>query len=65
MAIANRIARAIYCILKDEALQYKDLGSKHVIDEAKQIRNLIGKLKSYGVDVNLITNEKIEAIVTI
>ncbi len=61
VAIANRMARAIYCILSGENICYKELGSNRVINEEKKIKNLINQLKSLGVQVNHHTEEKIEA----
>jgi hypothetical protein len=61
VAIANRMARAIYCILAGSEIRYKELGSQHVVDEQKQIKNLVNRLKSLGVEVNLHTHEVIDA----
>lgn len=65
VAIANRIARSIYCILSDQNLRFKDLGSHHVIDEQKQIKYHLEKLKKLGAEINMITKEKIEAVINI
>ncbi len=59
------MARAIYCILARREICYKELGSRHVIDEEKQIKNLVTKLRSLGVEVNMHTHEKVEAKVRI
>ena len=65
VAIANRMARAIYCILAGEEIRYKELGTARVVDEGKKIKNLINQLKSMGVEVNHYTKEKIEAVVKV
>jgi hypothetical protein len=65
IAIANCMARAIYCILAGEDIYYRELGSQRVHNEEKQIKNLINRLKSLGVQVNHHTEEKIEAKVLV
>jgi hypothetical protein len=65
VAIANRIARSIFCILSDQNLRFKDLGSRRVIDEEKQVKYHLEKLKKLGAEVNLITKEKIDIVVNI
>jgi len=65
VAIANRIARTIFCLLSDPNLRFKDLGSHRVIDEEKQIKYHVEKLKKLGADINMITKEKIEAVINI
>jgi hypothetical protein len=51
VAIANRMARAIYFIIK-EGCRFKDLGSTRADTKNQQIRRAVNKLKSLGVDVN-------------
>lgn len=51
MAIANRIARAVYHIIKD-GCEFKDIGAVRVETKDQQIKRTINKLKSLGVDVN-------------
>lgn len=65
VAIANRIARSIYCLLSDPKINFKDLGSHYVIDEKKQVQYHLEKLKKLGIDINIVTVEKIEAVVNI
>lgn len=65
VAIANRLARSIFYILSDKNLRYKELGSHHVIDEQRQIKHHIAKLVNLGIEVNLVTKEKIEAVANI
>ena len=59
------MARAIYVILKNRDICYQELGSRHVIDEEKQIKNLVTRLRSLGVEVNMHTHEKVEAKIRI
>lgn len=51
VAIANRLARVIYHIIKDKNARYKDLGQNRVDTTEQQIRRNIAKLKSLGVQV--------------
>lgn len=48
-------------MLNDSSLIYKDPGLPKVKTPEKQIRNLLGKLKNLGVNVEYYTNEKIVA----
>lgn len=57
VAIANRIARAVYHVIQGE--KYKDLGYLRVETQEHRIRRLITKLKSEGVDVQYHTHQKI------
>lgn len=59
VAIANRIARAIYHILKHKK-KYKDLGAHRAeASHDHQVKRLLGKLKALGVDVNFHYEQKI------
>lgn len=59
VAIANRLARAIYHILKDKQ-KYKDLGAHRAeASDDHQIKRLLGKLKAMGVSVNFHYEQKI------
>ena len=63
MAIANRLARAIYKVLGGES--YKDLGYMRGDPVEKQIEGLVRKLKSLGVDIHhenhqMITRRKVK-----
>jgi len=49
VAIANRLARAIYKVLGGQS--YKDLGYMRGDPVEKQIEVLVRKLKSLGVDI--------------
>lgn len=49
MAIANRLARAIYKVLGGN--EFKDLGYKRGDPHEDRIRKLIAELKSLGVNV--------------
>ena len=49
VAIANRLARAIYKVLGGE--NYKDLGYMRGDPLEKQVETLVRKLKKLGVDV--------------
>ena len=52
MAIANRICRAIYHILKNANARYKDLGWVRVEDADRAIRRKIGQLRAMGLTVD-------------
>lgn len=52
VAIANRMARAIYHIIKYPAARYKDLGEVRVDTQEQQIKRAIKKLEKLGVKVN-------------
>jgi hypothetical protein len=57
VAIANRMARAVYHVIK--GAKYKELGYLRVESQDQRIRKLIAKLKSEGVDVQYHTHQKI------
>ena len=59
VAIANRIARVIYHLIKHPDVCYKDLGALRADDKDQQIRRALSKLKSLGVQVNYHTNQMI------
>jgi len=58
VAIANRMARAIYHIIKDK-VRFKDIGAVRADTTDHQIRRAINKLKSLGVDVQFHYHQKI------
>lgn len=58
MAIANRIARTTYHIIK-ERYRFKDLGAVRADTTDQQIRRTLNKLKSLGVDVQFHYHQKI------
>lgn len=51
MAIANRLARVIYKVLRGKT-QYKDLGYMRGDPVEKQIETYVRKLKKLGVDIH-------------
>ena len=62
VAIANTIARTIYCILMDKGKatnRYKELGATRVYNQKQQIKNYLGKLKGLGVEINYHEETKI------
>lgn len=59
VAIANKLARAIYHILKDPKAQFKDLGYLRVENQDTRIKRLLNKLRAEGVEVSYHTHEKI------
>jgi len=64
VAIANRLARAIYKVLGGEP--FKDLGYMRGDPVEKQIEGLVRKLKSLGVDIKherhqmIVSKEKVK-----
>ncbi len=61
VAIANRIARLVYKMIIDPECVFKDQGQLKVHTPEKKIKNLIGKLKSLGVNVEYSTHQKVIA----
>jgi hypothetical protein len=59
VAIANRIARTIYHLIKKPELAFHDLGQLRVESPEKRINRLIGQLKSMGVTVEYYPHQKI------
>jgi len=57
VAIANRLARAIYKILAGD--KYKELGYKRGDPHEQKIKRLVGQLKSLGVNIHHINHEMI------
>lgn len=57
VAIANRLARAIFKILSGD--RYKDLGYCRAIDHEAKIKSLVNQLKVLGVDIKHVNHEKI------
>jgi transposase len=65
VAIANRIARVIYHLIKNPEMQYKDLGVLRVDNTEEQIKRKISQLKALGVEVQYQTLQKIVAQKTV
>lgn len=57
IAIANKIARAIYKILCGD--EYKDLGYQRADPNENKIRHLIGQLKALGVNIQHVNHQTI------
>jgi len=53
VAIANRLARTIYHIIKEEQLHFQDIGSERGDPKNRQAKRLITKLRKLGYDVTL------------
>ena len=60
MAIANRLARAIYKVLGGE--NYRDLGYARAVDHESKIKSLVNQLKALGVHIRHEGHEKILSI---
>lgn len=60
MAIANRLARAIYKILGGE--NYRDLGYVRAVDHEAKIKSLVNQLKALGVHIRHEGHEKILSV---
>jgi len=60
VAIANRLARAIFKVLGGAS--YKDLGYMRGDPVEKQIESLVRKLKSLGVDIRHENHQMITSI---
>ena len=60
MAIANRIARAIYKILA--GAKYKDIGYGRAKEHEDKIQMLINQLKALGVNIRHEGHEKIVSV---
>ena len=58
VAIANRLARAVYHIIKHPSIRYKDLGEVRVDTVEQQIKRSITKLKNLGVKVDYYQHKK-------
>jgi phage terminase Nu1 subunit (DNA packaging protein) len=61
VAIANRIARAVYYIIKLPEERFKDIGEQRVDPRENQVRRAVAKLKQLGFKVEL--NELTKAAV--
>ena len=59
MAIANRMARALYHILKNPDTHFKDIGHLRADSQDQQIKRALAKLKKLGVQVQFHTHQKI------
>jgi transposase len=59
IAIANRICRAIYHIIRDPDCRYKDMGQLRVDSVENQIRRKINQLRALGLTVNYSGGENI------
>ncbi len=53
VAIANKLARVVYKIIKDEKVHFKDLGSDRGDVKLNQAKRLAQKLKKMGYDIKL------------
>lgn len=51
VAIANRMARAIYHIIKVPGLRFKELGALRVEPREHQIKRRLGQLRALGLNV--------------
>lgn len=60
MAIANRLARAIYKILAGDS--YKEIGYGRASEHEDKIRILINQLKALGVSIRHEGHEKIVSV---
>ncbi len=60
VAIANRIARAVYKVLAGE--KYRELGYKRAMDHEKKIQGLINQLKALGVEIKHSGHQKIVSV---
>lgn len=58
VAIANRIARCVFHIIKNKA-RFKDLGPLRADSKDQQIKRALSKLKSLGVTVQFHHHQKI------
>jgi transposase len=59
VAIANRLARAIYHIIAKPGQKFRDIGPQRVNSQARQIQSLIRKLREEGVSVDFELTQKI------
>jgi len=59
VAIANKLARAIFHIIADPIQKYKEKGYQKVITNDDKVQNHIRALKKLGVTVNYKVVEKI------
>ncbi len=66
VAIANRLARAVYYVIKLPDEKYKDIGERRVDPREKQIKRAVAKLKQLGftVEVNAATMSAVVAAPT-
>ena len=53
MAIANRLARAVFHIISKPGEHYKELGEDRVDKKEQQIKRALKKLKELGVEVQV------------
>lgn len=60
VAIANRIARVVYHIIRDQKVKYKDLGVLRVEDHQAQISRKIRELEKLGCAVNFENIQQIK-----
>jgi transposase len=63
MAIANRIARIVYLIIKNDDLVFKDIGPNRVDSHEQQIRRRIGQLKKLGVQIHYDSQQQAAVII--
>jgi len=57
VAIANRIARAVYKVLAGD--KYKEIGYGRAIDHELKIKQLVNQLKALGVDIRHEGHQKV------
>ena len=57
VAIANRIARAVYKVLAGD--KYKEIGYGRAIDHELKIKALVNQLKALGVDIRHEGHQKV------
>ena len=58
VAIANRLARTIYYIIKVPEERFKDIGEQRADPREKQIKRAVAKLKQLGFNVELDAQTK-------
>lgn len=57
MAIANRLARAIYLILGGD--RYRELGYMRGDPHEQKVKKLVGQLRALGVDIKHVDHQMI------
>jgi hypothetical protein len=60
VAIANRLARAIYKVLGGQS--FKDLGYCRAVEHEDKIRILVNQLKALGVDIRHEGHQKVVSV---
>ena len=59
VAIANRIARALFIMLSNPSIKWRDIGPQRANTEEQQIRDLVRKLEKRGVKVDYHVKKKL------